>query len=92
MLIAGAAYDDSGIHIPYDALLPASTTSTAADLVDSAIRLILNGSINANDRAQLIDYVTDGGPPSTRMTHDHRETKLPALVGLLLSSPYFQWH
>jgi uncharacterized protein (DUF1800 family) len=92
MLITGAAYDDSGIHIPYDKLLPASTTSTAADLVDSSIRLILNGSINADDRAHLIDFVTDSGPASTRMTHDHRETKLPALIGLLMSSPYFQWH
>lgn len=92
MLIAGAAYDDSGIHIPYDILLPASGASTAAELVDSATQLILNGKINADDRAQLIDFVTDGGAASTRMTHEHRETKLPALVGLLLSSPYFQWH
>lgn len=92
MLIAGAAYDDSGIHIPYDKLLPTAATSTAADLVDSATQLVLNGTINADDRAQLIAYVTDGGPASTRITHEHRETKLPALMGLLLSSPYFQWH
>lgn len=92
MLIAGAAWDDSGIHIPYDTLLPGASTSTAAELVDAAVALVLNGSINADDRAQLIEYVTDEGAASTRMTHEHRETKLPALVGLLMSSPYFQWH
>jgi uncharacterized protein (DUF1800 family) len=92
MLIAGATWDESGIHIPYSTLAPASYTPTAADLVDTSIQAILNGSIRSEDRSQLIDFVADGGPASSRVTYETREVKLPALVGLLMSSPYFQWH
>ena len=68
----------------------------AGQIVDAATgRLGLSDEIAAADRDALIDYLTDGGPPSTPIDLDDfdvRRTKLHGLFGLLLMSPAFQVH
>ena len=80
----------NGVHPSLGGIAPQA--ATALDLVDGAIQAILGGTIAPGDRQQLIDYVADGGPPSTPMIGKVREDKLGGLVGLLMSSPYFQWN
>ncbi len=88
MLLAGGL--DDSIHVDLDARVPPAPTAVA--LVDSATLVVLGRLIAAADRAQLVAFVADGSGPQTLLTSDMRADKLPALIGLLLASPYFQWH
>jgi uncharacterized protein (DUF1800 family) len=68
----------------------------AGQIVDAATdRLGIADQIASADRDALIDYLTDGGPPTTSIDLDDfdvRRTKLHGLFGLLLMSPAFQVH
>jgi uncharacterized protein (DUF1800 family) len=68
----------------------------AGEIVDAAAtRLGISDQIASVDRDVLIDYLTDGGPPSTPIDlqdFDTRRVKLHGLFGLLLMSPAFQVH
>ncbi len=68
----------------------------AGQIVDAATdRLGISDQIMTADRDALIDYLTDGGPPSTPVDlvdFTNRRIKLNGLFGLLLMSPAFQVH
>jgi uncharacterized protein (DUF1800 family) len=68
----------------------------AGQIVDAATdRLGISDQIMTSDRNALIDYLTDGGPPSTPIDlgdFSTRRIKLNGLFGLLLMSPAFQVH
>jgi len=85
-----AFVDDStvemGIHHSFDTLIP--TASTATTLVDQAARLILGGAMMAVDRQQVLNYVINDGP----LTAEQLPIKRAGVIGLLMASPYFQWH
>jgi hypothetical protein len=90
-LMAAAQAGDKGVQIPLDKLVP--PMKTAGELVDRATELVLHGSIAPEDRAQLIAFVTDGqGKAESTLDARPRADKLSTLIGLLMSSPYFQWH
>ncbi len=78
-----------GGDLDLNALLPPATS--AADLVDLASKRIINGTLPAEDRAQLISFVT-GGSGDRALEDWERGDKLPTLLGLLYASPYFQWY
>jgi hypothetical protein len=68
----------------------------AGQIVDAATdRLGITDQVATVDRDALIDYLTDGGPPSTPIDlgdFNTRRVKLNGLFGLLLMSPAFQVH
>lgn len=66
---------------------------TAAELVDAAIaRVFPGGALDESDRQMLIAFVSDGAGSKAPLSDDQRADRLPTLFGLLLASPYFQWH
>ncbi len=79
-----------GVHVPFDKLLP--DVRTVGELVDAAISRILGGSIAEADREQLIAFVSDDGTAADPVTGHVRASKFSTLIGLLVASPYFQWH
>ena len=78
------------VKLPFNELIP--PVQTAAELVDKATLLLLGGTIHPEDRDQLIAFVASGAKPSDKLDQQTRDAKLPLLMGLLLASPYFQWH
>jgi len=68
----------------------------AGQIVDAVTdRLGIRDQVATVDRDALIDYLTDGGPPSTPVDlgdDGTRRVKLNGIFGLLLMSPAFQVH
>jgi Protein of unknown function (DUF1800)/TAT (twin-arginine translocation) pathway signal sequence len=79
-----------GIHVPVDRLFPG--VKSVGALVDAAIDRVLGGSIAEADREQLIRFVAEGGKASDPITGHIRTARISTLIGLLMASPYFQWH
>jgi hypothetical protein len=74
-----------------DKLIP--KVDTVGQLVDVATQRVLAANINPADREQLISAVTSDGSTNADepLSKDLRDDRLPLLLGLLMSSPYFQW-
>jgi hypothetical protein len=75
-----------GVELNLDALIP--PVKTAEELVDAATALILGGNVSPEDRETFIRFMSPDGVFEDWMRAD----RLPALLGLLMASPYFQWH
>lgn len=73
-----------------DAVIP--LTDTVGELVDAASRVIVGGELADEDRMQLIFCLSDYGDPNQFANQALRDGRLTLLVGLLMASPYFQWH
>ncbi|HFQ95131.1 MAG TPA: DUF1800 family protein, partial [Anaerolineae bacterium] len=80
-----------GVQIPWDRFKSElGGGATAEDTLDFFIDLVLHHSIDAEDRAQLLAYLTHDGQGFDIDDPDHAR-RVPELVALLLDSPYFQW-
>ncbi|MBC7872214.1 MAG: DUF1800 domain-containing protein [Chitinophagaceae bacterium] len=91
MLMPFAAEDwVEEISLDWDLLIP--QTETIGELVDAAAVVILGGALNDVDRTAVLASIADDTNPYEAVDRDTREYYLPTLVGVLMSSPYFQWH
>ncbi len=80
-----------GVQIPWDRFkTELGGGATAEETLDFFIDLVLHHSIDAEDRAQLLAYLTHDGQGFDIDDPDHAR-RVPELVALLLDSPYFQW-
>ena len=64
---------------------------TAGALTDHLTARLLSRSLAPADRTKVATYAAGGKPPQTLLTAVQAQAKLPALVALILDSPYFQW-
>ncbi|NDJ36792.1 MAG: DUF1800 domain-containing protein [Chloroflexi bacterium] len=64
---------------------------TAGQLVDAVAQRVFAVPLPASMRAELVDFVTDGGDADTPVTPRMRARKLASLYQLMLASPMFQW-
>lgn len=78
------------LTLDLNAVLP--ETATVGEMVDSASRLVLAGDLVPEDREHLIYYLSDYGDPNQSAGEALRAERLASLLGLLMASPYFQWH
>ncbi len=78
------------MSLEWDSLIP--QTETIGELVDAAAVAILGGALNDADRTAVLTSIADDTDPYETIDHDTRSYYLPTLVGVLMSSPYFQWH
>jgi uncharacterized protein (DUF1800 family) len=91
LLLPSAANGETD-QLKVDLLPHAAAATTAGELVDAAIALVLPGAaIAPADREQLIAFASDGGGPDMAIDDSYRADRFPALVALLFASPYFQW-
>lgn len=67
------------------------TPTTAGDLVDEIAMRIWGDRLPQAQRAQFINYATDGAGPETAMTPHLFSRKFASLFGLMLASPSYQW-
>jgi uncharacterized protein (DUF1800 family) len=65
------------------------TVTTAGAAVDYWVDQLLHRPVTAEDRAVLVQYLTNGGAEGSAISAVRG--RLPFLVALLLDSPYFQW-
>jgi uncharacterized protein (DUF1800 family) len=79
-----------GASVNVHALAPDSLT--AGELVDGLNKRILGRSIPAQDRAAFIRFLSDSDNQNFQLTAEQRDDRLPALVGLMLSSPHLMWY
>jgi hypothetical protein len=79
-----------GATMNLDAVIP--QVATVGEMVNTAIERILGISIPSAERALLVQFVSRTGDENQAVDYELRYTKLPSLVGLLMASPYFQWH
>jgi hypothetical protein len=79
-----------GMTLDLEAIAPPA--ATVGELVDSATRLVLSADITPADRDQLIYYLSDYGDPNQPVSDGLLSERLTSLLGLLMASPYFQWH
>jgi hypothetical protein len=86
--LAGDGYFD-GISLNLNALIP--SVATAVELVDAALVYFPAITLSDSDRELLIASISRDGNAQQPVTDDVRATKLPVLLGLLLSHPAFQW-
>jgi hypothetical protein len=79
-----------GASMNVDAVIP--EVATVGEMVDVATKRILNLDLPANERQMLVEFVSRNGDETQSVNSDLRYTKLPSLLGILMASPYFQWH
>jgi hypothetical protein len=77
--------------IDLDQLIPESPAETVGGLIDKTTRRLLGGTVQPQDREQLIFFMSDFGDAQQPVDADLRAERLPSLIGLILASPYFQW-
>lgn len=63
---------------------------TAGAIADYWIARLLHRAMRPEDRAVVIDYLTDGGSEATPRGPT-LERRLPETIAVILDSPYFQW-
>lgn len=78
-----------GVSFNRDLFVP--DASTVGEWVDGAAVRILGAPLVGADRAAVVDFISEGNGESFEIDGEWREWKTSSLVGLLLSSPYFQW-
>jgi uncharacterized protein (DUF1800 family) len=77
-----------GGDLDLDALIPPA--DSAGGLVDAVSKRLLGGELPTADRAALIHSMTGG--EDRLYNHDERLNAIHTLIGLVFSSPYFQWY
>lgn len=60
-------------------------------LVDHLARQLLHRPLQAGDRQSFIDYLAQGHSNSRELSSDVLQQRIPGLIGLMLSSDYFQY-
>ena len=73
-----------------DLAAPIGDAGTAEQLVDHLAESLLRGPLTAEDRADLIAYVSEVGTVDKHLSNAVRQAKARGLVGLRLSSAFFQ--
>jgi uncharacterized protein (DUF1800 family) len=63
----------------------------AEGLADFWIQRILNQSVSDEDRDAIIQVMAQEYDPQEELPQDHIDYVLPAMVEVILMSPYFQW-
>lgn len=63
----------------------------AEGLADFWINRILNQTISDEDRAAIIQVMAQEYGPQEELSDEHIQYVLPAMVEVILMSPYFQW-
>lgn len=91
LALAGDGYLD-GVVLNIDQIVPPDLSATVGSMVDSAAKRILGVSLPPADHDQFIACISRDADPNQSVDADLRASKLPGLVGLLMASPYFQWH
>lgn len=79
-----------GVHLNLDRLI--APAATVGELVSTVIARLLHTPVNPEDYLSLVSYMTPSGNPDDPVTDSLRAARLPGLVGMILASPYFQWH
>ncbi|MBI5961135.1 MAG: DUF1800 domain-containing protein [Chloroflexi bacterium] len=87
-LAAEGWYEDMSLNL--NAVVP--QTATVGELVDTVSQVVLGGDVVPEDREHLIYYLSDYGDPNQSTGETLRAERLASLLGLLMASPYFQWH
>lgn len=64
---------------------------TAEALADFWIQRILNQTISGADRTALIKVIAQEYAPNETLSAEHIQYALPAMIEVILMSPYFQW-
>ncbi len=77
-----------GLSLDLAALI--GDAGTPEQLVDHLAESLLRRPLTTEDRDDLIAYVSEAGAVDTPLSNAVRQTKARGLVGLLLSSAYFQ--
>ena len=78
-------------QIDFHSLVPPSQSQTVGALIDTAANRLLFRPLSEEDRAQFVFLLSDYGDANQDVDETMRRDFLPAVVGLLLASPYFQW-
>jgi uncharacterized protein (DUF1800 family) len=78
-----------GVSFNRDMFAP--DAANVGEWVDAAAQQIFAAPLTGPDRDALIEFVSDGAGETFEIWGEWREWKTSSLVGLLLSSPYFQW-
>jgi uncharacterized protein (DUF1800 family) len=68
-----------------------SEIRSAEGLADFWVQRILNQSISDEDRTAIINVMAQEYDPQEELSDDHIQYVLPAMVEVILMSPYFQW-
>lgn len=94
MRLTHGAYSDAGennYQLATDLRHRIGDLADIGTLVDAVATQIFGAPLTGAARAFFINYVGDGAPPDTPVTHRLLGRKLGSLYGLLLASPYYQW-
>ncbi len=84
---ASRGWSGDGIRLNLDEVIP--DRPTVGELVDAAWLRLVGYSLDSTTRTTLLRAI-GGARPTEPVTHEFREDRLPALVGLILASPAFQ--
>jgi len=64
---------------------------TIGAFVDGVAQILVQRTLDPADRARLVEYVGEGRPATATVAGWYLNQRAPALVALLMGSPYFQW-
>jgi uncharacterized protein (DUF1800 family) len=78
-----------GIRIDYSHLTGGS--NEAESIVDSLSEKLLHRSLSSAHRESFIAFLDGEEPENRLLTEEDIQSRVPALIGLMLSSPYFQY-
>ncbi len=84
----------AGFRIPgmrYSYLPIIGDSRTASTIVDRLAEQILRRDLTDADKQMFVDYLSNGQPGSQKLSNAQIAERLPNVVGLLLSSNYFQY-
>jgi hypothetical protein len=87
-LAGDGLYDGATMDI--DAVIPQA--GTVGELVDAAQERIIGMRLPDHERAMLAALLTRSGDAAHAVDYEMRYRRLPIVLGVLLASPYFQWH
>jgi uncharacterized protein (DUF1800 family) len=87
----GLAEDTLGASIRIDIPALISTANTPAALVDRLSARLLRRTLNSADRTRIINFSARGGSATQILSGNDLTLRSRELIGLLLSSPYFQY-
>ena len=82
-------WTDGQITLDLSAVIPSA--STVQELISVTSKHLLGYELSAEDQEQLVFFVSDYGDPNQVVDDALRNDRLPTLIGLILSSPSFQW-
>jgi uncharacterized protein (DUF1800 family) len=87
----GLAEDTLGVSIRIDIPALISTANTPTALVDRLSARLLRRTLNSADRTRIINFTARGGSVTQVLSGTDLTFRSRELIGLLLSSPYFQY-